>query len=165
MGVFLPKWGRDDLAQLIIFRNSVFYWNQGFGSCLPSMSFLQTAPPPSAHATFDLAVQLEGMMNELRQTRDSVVSQIDAQISRASSLLRHLNEAAPLPPLYPAAVPTPMLGPQVMQAPPKLTSVVLASQAPAGIDPQLEQATLAELNEALSLAFTEIAGRGGMLGR
>jgi hypothetical protein len=54
---------------------------------------------------------------------------------------------------------------EIMQSPPKLTSVVLASQDPAGIDPQLEQATLAELNEALSLAFTEIAGRGGMLGR
>ena len=52
-----------------------------------------------------------------------------------------------------------------MQAPPKLTSVVLASLPQAGIDPHLEQATLSELNEALSLAFTEIASRGGMLGR
>jgi hypothetical protein len=39
----------------------------------------------------------------------------------------------------------------------------MTAPATEGIDPNLEQATLAELNQALSLAFKEIAGRGGML--
>ena len=126
------------------------------------MSVLHTYPTPSAPATPDLVTQLQGMLEDLRRTRESVLGQMDAQIALASGLLKAIHGApAPqpaLPPLHPPAM-------EIMQSPPKLTSVVLASQDPAGIDPQLEQATLAELNEALSLAFTEIAGRGGMLGR
>ena len=127
------------------------------------MSVLHTYPTPAAPATPDLVTQLQGMLEDLRRTRESVLGQMDAQIARASGLLKaiHGAPAVPqpaLPPLHPPTV-------EIMQAPPKLTSVVLASQEPAGIDPQLEQATLAELNEALSLAFTEIASRGGMLGR
>lgn len=86
------------------------------------------------------------------------MGQIDSQIAHASSLLHHIYEAAPtqiIPPGSPLQ--------NLMQAPPKLTSVVLASPEQPGIDPELEQATLAELNQALSLAFTEIAGRGGMM--
>lgn len=126
------------------------------------MSALQAYPLLLAPAVPpDLASQLEGMLEELRRTRESVLGQMDAQITRASGLLRAihgLSESPPaLPPLHPPSQ-------NVMQTPPKLTSVVLASSEPAGIDPQLEQATLAELNAALSQAFTEIAGRGGMLG-
>ncbi len=126
------------------------------------MSAFPAYPPPLAPATPDLASQLQGMLEDLRRTRESVLGQMDAQIARASGLLKAIHSVpAPqpaLPPLHPPAM-------EIMQAPPKLTSVVLASHEPASIDPQLEQATLAELNEALSLAFTEIAGRGGMLGR
>lgn len=126
------------------------------------MSAFPAYPPPLAPATPDLASQLEGMLEELRRTREAVVGQMDAQIARASGLLKAIHGVpAPqpaLPPLHPPSV-------DVMQAPPKLTSVVLASLPQAGIDPHLEQATLSELNEALSLAFTEIASRGGMLGR
>ncbi len=126
------------------------------------MSAFPAYPPPLAPATPDLVTQLQGMLEDLRRTRESVLGQMDAQIARASGLLKAIHGVpAPqpaLPPLHPPAM-------EIMQAPPKLTSVVLASQDPAGIDPQLEQATLSELNEALSLAFTEIASRGGMLGR
>ena len=124
------------------------------------MSLLQPIPPPAAPAPPDLVAQLQGMLEDLRRTRESVLGQMDAQIARASGLLKaiHVPQPPALPPLHPPAS-------NVMQAPPKLTSVVLSSQEQAAIDPQLEEATLAELNAALSQAFTEIASRGGLLGR
>lgn len=127
------------------------------------MPALQTLPSHIPFEASDLASQLQGMVDELRRTRESVLGQMDAQIARVNSLLRLLPGTiaapqSPLPPLHPPAQ-------EMMQSPPKLTSVVLNSQEQAGIDPQLEQATLAELNAALSQAFTEIASRGGMLGR
>lgn len=39
------------------------------------------------------------------------------------------------------------------------SSLVIKAAAPAALDPQLEQATLEELNSALSKAFAHIAGR------
>lgn len=122
------------------------------------MSPLHSAPLSYAPAAPDLTAQIEGMLHELRATREAVVGQIDAQIARANGLLRHVQENAPTQMLVP---PTPT----VLQAPPKLTSVVLAAPEAPGIDPELEKATLAELNEALSLAFTEIASRGGLIAR
>ena len=124
------------------------------------MSLIHPSPPAFAQTTPDLASQLAGMLQELQRTRDTVVGQIDAQIARASRLLNHLHEAAAAQPQPPAA---PALN--ALQAPPKLTSVVLASPQQSGLDPELEQATLAELNDALSLAFKEIASRGGLLGK
>jgi hypothetical protein len=109
-----------------------------------------------------LVSQLQGMLEDLRRTRESVLGQMDAQIARASSLLKAIHAPQTMPPALPPLHP-PAHG--VMQTPPKLTSVVLSSQEQAGIDPQLEEATLAELNAALSQAFTEIASRGGLLGR
>ncbi|MBE7495399.1 MAG: hypothetical protein HS117_10665 [Verrucomicrobiaceae bacterium] len=123
------------------------------------MSVLHSPQLSPSHATSDLAAQLEGMLRELNHARNTLVTQIDAQIARANGLLRHVQEIAP-PRHLPA--PPPAI-PGIMQTPPKLTSVVLASPEQPGLDPELEQATLAELNEALALAFTEIASRGGML--
>lgn len=117
---------------------------------------------PPSQATSDLATQLEGVLRELNRTRNTLVTQIDAQIAHANGLLRHLQEIAP-PRHFPTPTSAPAPVPGIMQTPPKLTSVVLASPAQPGLDPELEQATLAELNEALALAFTEIASRGGML--
>ena len=126
------------------------------------MSVIQPISPPAASAPPDLVSQLQGMLEDLRRTRESVLGQMDAQIARASSLLKAIHAPQPMPPALPPLHP-PAHG--VMQTPPKLTSVVLSSQEQAGIDPQLEEATLAELNAALSQAFTEIASRGGLLGR
>jgi len=126
------------------------------------MSALHPFPPPVVPETSALASQLQGMVEELRRTRESVLGQMDAQIARASGLLKALHAGAStsppaLPPLHPPAQ-------EIMQVPPKLTSVVLSSMEQPGIDPHLEEATLAELNAALSQAFTEIASRGGLLG-
>jgi len=126
------------------------------------MSVIQPISPPTASAPLDLVSQLQGMLEDLRRTRESVLGQMDAQIARASSLLKAIHAPQTMPPALPPLHP-PAHG--VMQTPPKLTSVVLSSQEQAGIDPQLEEATLAELNAALSQAFTEIASRGGLLGR
>lgn len=43
-------------------------------------------------------------------------------------------------------------------------AVVLPPTHVATLDPELEQATLRELNDALAKAFSEISSRGGMLG-
>ena len=75
--------------------------------------------------------------------------------ARATSLLTHLQGSPQSSALHHAMHP--------LHQPPKLTSIVMSAPATDGIDPNLEQATLAELNEALSLAFKEIASRGGML--
>ncbi|MFM2167491.1 MAG: hypothetical protein RIS79_1862 [Verrucomicrobiota bacterium] len=119
--------------------------------------------PSHAPETSVLVSHLQGMVEELRRTRESFLGQMDAQIARASGLLKVLDAAPPaaqgaLPPLHPP-------NQEMLQPPPKLTSVVLSSQEQAGIDPHLEEATLAELNAALSQAFTEIANRGGLLAR
>jgi hypothetical protein len=120
-----------------------------------AMSIYHAPQAPSAHSPHDLAAQLQGLVSELQHTRESVLGQIDSQIARATSLLTHLQVAQPGPTTQTASHP--------LHHPPKLTSIVMTAPVTDGIDPNLEQATLAELNEALSLAFKEIAGRGGML--
>jgi hypothetical protein len=42
-------------------------------------------------------------------------------------------------------------------------TIILAPPLMATLDPQLEQATLYELNNALTRAFSEISARGGMM--
>ena len=39
------------------------------------------------------------------------------------------------------------------------TRIVMAATSPTALDPQLEQATLEELNSALSKAFVQMAGK------
>ena len=43
-------------------------------------------------------------------------------------------------------------------------AIILPPTLTAKLDPELEQATLHELNNALTRAFSEISARGGMLG-
>lgn len=72
-----------------------------------------------------------------------------------------LFESEPVPPvsiskLLPTVPSAPAPKPQP-EAP--ITSIVLSATAPTVLDPDLEQATLEELNSALSQAFAEISGR------
>lgn len=124
-------------------------------SNLDTMSLYHAQQAPFAHSPHDLAAQLQGLVRELQETREAVVGQIDSQIAKAVNLLRHLQ--------VPQRAPSPHDACHMLHQPPKLTSIVMSAPPSDGIDPNLEQATLAELNEALSLAFKEIAGRGGML--
>lgn len=68
-----------------------------------------------------------------------------------------LFESEPVPPLQSPQAPTPAL----LEAPvaPPLKNVVMEAKGPACLDPDLEQATLEELNSALSKAFAQIASR------
>lgn len=123
-----------------------------------------TSPSSSASASPELLSQVEDMLRELRNTRATMLEQIDAQILKTTSLLNSLHgQGGTANGAQPPAKPS--FTQPVMQAPPKLHGVVFNSQEQASIDPALEQATLAELNAALAQAFTEIASRGGMLGR
>ncbi|MFZ2276844.1 MAG: hypothetical protein WAW39_03555 [Prosthecobacter sp.] len=84
-----------------------------------------------------------------------------------------LPSAEPTPSMVtsaPAAVPAPAPAPAVPppQAPVKTVStvhqaIILPPTLTATLDPQLEQATLHELNNALTRAFSEISARGGMI--
>lgn len=119
------------------------------------MSIYHTQQAPFAQSQHDIAAQLQSLVRELEHTRESVLGQIDNQIARATHLLSSLQASQ--------QVSIPHEAIHGLHQPPKLTSIVMTAPATEGIDPNLEQATLAELNQALSLAFKEIASRGGML--
>ena len=102
--------------------------------------------------------QLETVRRELLQLQSSLNSQIEQHLERVKQVL--------------GTVPAPATSAPVSQAPSaplplkktsSSTSVTLTAAQPEAIDPDLEEATLAELNTALASAFSEIAARGGML--
>ena len=102
--------------------------------------------------------QLETVRRELLQLQSSLNSQIEQHLERVKQVL--------------GTVPAPATSAPVSQAPSaplalkktsSSTSVTLTAAQPEAIDPELEEATLAELNTALASAFSEIAARGGML--
>ena len=102
--------------------------------------------------------QLETVRRELLQLQSSLNSQIEQHLERVKQVL--------------GTVPAPGTSAPVSQAPSaplplkktsSSTSVTLTAAQPEAIDPDLEEATLAELNTALASAFSEIAARGGML--
>jgi hypothetical protein len=103
--------------------------------------------------------QLETVRRELLQLQSCLNSQIEQHLERVKQVLGTL--PAPATPAAPVS--------QAPSAPLPLkkvhssTSVTLTAAQPEAIDPDLEEATLAELNTALASAFSEIAARGGML--
>lgn len=110
---------------------------------------------PAAH----LCGHLEALLREMHHSRDLLTAQFDGQIERVSSLLGRIqaeSESKIVPHSPDGQVSQPL------STAPRLTSVFLAPESEK-IDPELEDATLAELNSALSAAFSEIASRGGML--
>ncbi|MBB5034583.1 hypothetical protein [Prosthecobacter vanneervenii] len=147
-----------------------------------------TLPPPGlpAHSDELFANELTALAQEIQRTREWFNHQLDAQLARlkklcaatrteeaaaglstamlfqephpellltASSAPAHEAQATVMPPPAPRTVP---VIPQTFVLQPTLT---------ASLDPELEQATLHELNNALSRAFAEISARGGMLDR
>lgn len=103
--------------------------------------------------------QLETVRRELLQLQSSLNSQIEQHIERVKQVLGTL--PAPVTPAAPVSqAPSAPLSPKKPSA---SMSVTLTAAQPEAIDPDLEEATLAELNTALASAFSEIAARGGML--
>lgn len=146
----------------------------------------------SARPGVELAHELTALVDEIQRTRDWFNSQIEAQLSSLRHLRATMQAEEPvcrasistlfeaphpvvaveaLSPMsaaamLPAAAPAPSSNPMFALSglAPVQQAVVLPPTNVATLDPELEQATLRELNDALSKAFAEISSRGGMLG-
>jgi hypothetical protein len=125
------------------------------------------------------AYEVAALVHDIQRTRDWFNSQLDAQLACLHKLcaaapveepkctlsMATLFEAprpvsAPLPPPV-AEVATPV---EVTKVSSVHQAIVLPPTLTAALDPHLEQATLHELNNALTRAFSEISSRGGMIG-
>ena len=102
--------------------------------------------------------QLETVRRELLQLQSSLNSQIEQHLERVKQVLGTVPA-----PVTPAPVSQAPSAPLPLKKTSSSTSVTLTAAQPEAIDPDLEEATLAELNTALASAFSEIAARGGML--
>lgn len=152
------------------------------------MSFqtLHAAPlstAPSVRSGVELAHELTALVDEIQRTRDWFNMQIEAQLSSLQHLKATMQMEEPvcrasvstlfeaphpvvdvetlLPPAAPFSAQNPLFAHSGLA--PVHQAVVLPPTAVATLDPELEQATLRELNDALSKAFAEISSRGGML--
>jgi hypothetical protein len=136
-----------------------------------------TLPAPSLPACTgeQFSQELALLVADIQRTKDWFNAQMDAQLVGLHQLRASMQVddpacstpmatlfEAPRPVVVEAMAPEPTL-PKVRNDRP-LQPVVLPATLAMALDPQLEQATLHELNNALSLAFSEISSRGGMLG-
>lgn len=136
-----------------------------------------TLPPPglSVRSGDLLANEMAALVQDIQRTREWFNSQLDAQLaslyqlcaathgekSKCTLSMATLFEAPPAP-VPPPVVETP--APEVRKVTSVHQAIILPPTLTATLDPQLEQATLHELNNALTRAFAEISARGGMIG-
>ena len=109
---------------------------------------------------------LEAVRSRLLSVRASLqkaCQELDAQIQALEelSLPAKREQPKPSPSLFesepiPPVTPTPVQQAWQNQPP---TSIVMEATSPVALAPELEQATLEELNNALSKAFAQISGR------
>ena len=138
-------------------------------------------PPPGLPArSGDLfANEVAALVHDIQRTREWFNSQLDAQLASLHQLCAAAPAEEPKHSLSMATLfeaPRPVsapLPPPVVEviAPVEVTkassvhqAIVLPPTLTAALDPHLEQATLHELNNALTRAFSEISSRGGMIG-
>lgn len=131
------------------------------------------------------AKELAALVQDIQRTREWFNSQLDAQLACLKQLCAatHVEEpksklsmatlfeaprpvtlasaAGPAPTTAPA--PAPLAPLPVAKAPTVHQAIILPPTLTATLDPQLEQATLHELNNAMTRAFSEISARGGMI--
>jgi hypothetical protein len=110
-------------------------------------------------------------MDEIQRTREWFNTQIEAQLSSLNQLRTAMQVDDPACCVSMDALFQPP--PPVMPMPPPLPewkgvqhqhqAIVLPPTKVVTLDPELEKATLHELNDALARAFSEISSRGGML--
>ncbi|MDB6003928.1 MAG: hypothetical protein JWR15_915 [Prosthecobacter sp.] len=141
-----------------------------------------TLPPPGmpVRSGDPFANELKALVQDIQRTRDWFNSQLDAQLASLHQLCAAKQADEPkcvlsMATLFeaprPVSAPAPLVEVAVEAAPPvavnKVTSVhqaiILPPTLTATLDPLLEQATLHELNNALTRAFSEISARGGMI--
>lgn len=149
------------------------------------------SPAPAARSSVELTRELTALVDEIQRTRDWFNTQIEAQLNSLRHLKATMQMEDPvcrasISTLFEAPHPVvavetrPLASPLALlpaaapvQAPhpvfalgglaPVQQAIVLPPTAVTALDPELEQATLRELNDALSKAFAEISSRGGML--
>ena len=133
------------------------------------------------------ANELAALVQDIQRTREWFNHRLDAQLACLKQLCAatHAEESksslsmatlfeAPRPVTLPstvepaaaAAAPAPAVPPSQPSARAISTvhqAIILPPTLTATLDPQLEQATLHELNNALTRAFSEISARGGMI--
>lgn len=138
--------------------------------------------PPSSHATLSglqiaacppdsLARDLTALVDDIERTKKWFNAQMDAQLAGLRELRETIEMDTPTgedPAPHRSAEVTPADSPAWV-APSAPTSntghpaVILPPSKITALHPDLEQATLRELNDALTSAFAEISARGGML--
>ena len=103
--------------------------------------------------------QLDSQLASLNQLRDAMLASTAPVCSPSMLTLFE----APHPVITPPA-PAPAAPAQTNGGQHPHQAIVLPPTMISALDPELEQATLHELNNALTRAFAEISARGGMLG-
>lgn len=148
---------------------------------LPSTNATLSPHGLPAHSGDLFANELATLVQDIQRTREWFNSQLDAQLAclRRLCAATPANEVAKCAPskstLYeaprpvmvepaPAAEAPPLAPPPAAKAIPTVhQAIILPPTLTATLDPELEQATLHELNTALTRAFAEISARGGMI--
>jgi hypothetical protein len=142
----------------------------------PSLTASFSAPATTARSGEQFSQELTALVDEIQRTRDWFNAQIEAQLSslhqlRSSIQADESSASTSMATLFEAPHPVEAAPVEaVVEAPvanaPRQPhqAIVLQPTHITAIDPELEQATLRELNDALSRAFSEISTRGGMLG-
>ncbi|MCB1277780.1 hypothetical protein [Prosthecobacter sp.] len=141
-----------------------------------------TLPPPGSPTRSEdlFAHELAALVEDIQRTRDWFNTQLDAQLANLHQLCSAAKTDLPKPQPAESAystsmatlfeAPRPVTPPPASEAPAAATvcsvqqAIVLPPTLTAALDPELEQATLHELNNALTRAFAEISARGDMLG-
>lgn len=125
---------------------------------LPALPDL-TTPQDELSAVKERLLAVKASLEKACQELDAQIEELD--LLTASTALPQipakpgLFESEPVPPV---TKPSSAAVKQLVDDTP-VTSIVLSATVPTSLDPELEQATLEELNSALSQAFAEISGR------
>lgn len=138
---------------------------------LPLSPATMTPPSLPAVAGDQLSQELASLMDEIQRTREWFNSQIEAQLSSLNQLRTAMQVddsicSTSMATLFEAPQPEvpalePVLAFKGVQH--QHQAIVLPPTKIVTLDPEMEQATLRELNDALAQAFSEISSRGGML--
>lgn len=138
---------------------------------LPLSPATMTPPSLPAVAGDQLSQELASLMDEIQRTREWFNSQIEAQLSSLNQLRTAMQVddslcSTSMATLFEAPQPEmPVLEPvfAFKGVQHQHQAIVLPPTKIVTLDPEMEQATLRELNDALAQAFSEISARGGML--
>lgn len=123
---------------------------------LPALPDL-TSPEDDLAAVRERLLAVRASLKKACQELDDQIQALEQlqQPAQRESPGPNLFETEPVPPITPAK---PQSAGATWQEQAN-TSIVMEATAPATLAPELEQATLEELNSALSKAFSQISGR------